>query len=182
MLTRSDLRGTPHNEAMDERGTPETQEQRAIRAVRAIFSGGDLSAETLNLSNEFTDRHAARLGGWLRRGQTGRMSYENPSPQDEIAPDADIDTNEEDGKDASTDVPTVDADGNETRDPADAGSNASGSQSGGSAVTDDIVDSGMSEDVENSLTGQGISDRETTVEADRSETDARNESDAPKVD
>ena len=31
------------------------------------------------------------------------------------------------------------------------------------------VDSGMSEDVENSLTGQGISDRETTVEADRTE-------------
>ena len=51
----------------------------------------------------------------------------------------------------------------------DPGSNASGSQSGGSAVTWDSVDSGMSDDVENSLTGQGISDRETTVEADRSE-------------
>jgi hypothetical protein len=51
----------------------------------------------------------------------------------------------------------------------DPGSNASGSQQGGSAVTWDSVDSGMSDDVENSLTGQGISDRETTVEADRSE-------------
>ena len=51
----------------------------------------------------------------------------------------------------------------------DTGSNASGSQSGGSAQTWDSVDSGMSDDVENSLTGQGISDRETTVEADRSE-------------
>lgn len=51
----------------------------------------------------------------------------------------------------------------------DPGSNASGSQSGGSAQTWDSVDSGMSEDVENSLTGQGISDRETTVEADRTE-------------
>ncbi len=48
-------------------------------------------------------------------------------------------------------------------------SNASGSQSGDSAQTWDSVDSGMSEDVENSLTGQGVSDRETTVEADRSE-------------
>ena len=51
----------------------------------------------------------------------------------------------------------------------DAGSNASGSQSGGSAQTWDSVDSGKSDDVENSLTGQGISDRETTAEADRSE-------------
>jgi hypothetical protein len=52
-------------------------------------------------------------------------------------------------------------------------SNASGSQSGDSAQTWDSVDSGMSDDVENSLTGQGVSDRETTVEADRSESDRR---------
>ena len=55
----------------------------------------------------------------------------------------------------------------------DDGSNASGSQSGGSAVTWDVVDSGQSEDIENSLTGQGISDRETTVEVDRTESDDR---------
>jgi len=53
------------------------------------------------------------------------------------------------------------------------GSNASGSQSGDSAQTWDSVDSGMSEDVENSLTGQGISDRETTVEVDRTESEGR---------
>ena len=53
----------------------------------------------------------------------------------------------------------------------DPGSNASGSQSGGSAQTWDSVDSGMSDDVENSLTGQGISDRETTTEAARTESD-----------
>lgn len=47
------------------------------------------------------------------------------------------------------------------------GSNASGSQSGDSAETWDSVDSGMSEDVENSLTGQGVSDRETTEEIGR---------------
>ena len=52
---------------------------------------------------------------------------------------------------------------------SDTGSNASGSQSGDSAETWDSVDSGMSEDVENSLTGQGVSDRETTTEADRTE-------------
>ena len=51
------------------------------------------------------------------------------------------------------------------------GSNASGSQSGDSAQTWDSVDSGQSEDVENSLTGQGVSDRETTVEAERTESD-----------
>jgi hypothetical protein len=53
----------------------------------------------------------------------------------------------------------------------DKGSNASGSQSGDSAQTWDVVDSGQSEDIENSLTGQGISDRETTVEVNRTESD-----------
>lgn len=38
--------------------------------------------------------------------------------------------------------------------------NSSGSQQGGSAQTD-AVDTGQSEDIENSLTGQGVSDRET---------------------
>jgi hypothetical protein len=56
-------------------------------------------------------------------------------------------------------------------DKPDKGSNASGSQSGGSAQTWDVVDSGQSDDIENSLTGQGVSDRETTVEADRTEED-----------
>lgn len=51
----------------------------------------------------------------------------------------------------------------------DAGANASGSQSGDSAQTWDSVDSGQSEDIENSLTGQGYSDRETTEEADETE-------------
>jgi hypothetical protein len=46
---------------------PETQQQRAIRAIEAIFSGGDLAAETLQLSNEFTDRQLARLKDALRR-------------------------------------------------------------------------------------------------------------------
>jgi hypothetical protein len=41
------------------------------------------------------------------------------------------------------------------------GSNASGSQAGDSAQTEDAVDSGQSEDIEKSLTGQGVSDRET---------------------
>lgn len=51
----------------------------------------------------------------------------------------------------------------------DAGANASGSQSGDSAQTFDSVDSGQSEDIENSLTGQGVSDRESTDEADATE-------------
>ncbi len=50
----------------------------------------------------------------------------------------------------------------------DTGSNASGNQSD-SAVTWDSVDSGQSEDIENSLTGQGTSDRETTREVTRDE-------------
>jgi hypothetical protein len=62
----------------------------------------------------------------------------------------------------------------------DKGSNASGSQSGGSAQTWDSVDSGMSEDVENALTGQGVSDRETSVEVQRTEA-GDDENDTPEV-
>jgi hypothetical protein len=47
-------------------------------------------------------------------------------------------------------------------------SNASGNQSE-SAQTWDSVNSGQSDDIENSLTGQGTSDRETTREVDRDE-------------
>jgi hypothetical protein len=50
----------------------------------------------------------------------------------------------------------------------DPGANASGNQSD-SAVTYDSVDSGQSEDIENSLTAQGTSDRETTREVSRDE-------------
>jgi hypothetical protein len=53
-------------------------------------------------------------------------------------------------------------------DPKDPGANASGNESE-SAVTYDLVDSGQSEDIENSLTGQGTSDRDTTREVTRDE-------------
>jgi hypothetical protein len=43
------------------------QEERANRAIEAIMRGGDLSAETQNLSNAFTDRQTARLSAWFRR-------------------------------------------------------------------------------------------------------------------
>ncbi len=42
-------------------------EQRALRALRAIDDGADIGAEALKLSNEFTDRHTARLSAWVRR-------------------------------------------------------------------------------------------------------------------
>jgi len=51
------------------------------------------------------------------------------------------------------------------------GSNASGNESGGSAETWDVVDSGQSEDIENSMTGQGTSDRETLDDLDEAEGD-----------
>jgi len=47
--------------------TVETQQQRATRAIDAIFSGGDLAAETMQLSNEFTDRQVARLKAVVTR-------------------------------------------------------------------------------------------------------------------
>jgi hypothetical protein len=43
------------------------QEQRALQALDAIMKGGDLTEETMNLSNEFTDRHTAGFSAWLRR-------------------------------------------------------------------------------------------------------------------
>ncbi|WP_295784298.1 hypothetical protein [uncultured Microbacterium sp.] len=45
----------------------ESPEERALRALRAIDEGADISAEALALSNEFTDRHTARLTAWWRR-------------------------------------------------------------------------------------------------------------------
>ena len=50
-------------------------------------------------------------------------------------------------------------------------SNASGNQSGDSAQTWDVVDSGQSEDIESSLTGQGTSDRETVADIAKAEGD-----------
>ena len=52
----------------DPDGSPETQEQRAQRAIEAIFSGADLNAEAMQLANEFTDRQTARLSAWVRGG------------------------------------------------------------------------------------------------------------------
>ena len=45
----------------------QTQEQRALRSLQSIFGGADLTAETMRLANEFTDRQSGRLTGWLRR-------------------------------------------------------------------------------------------------------------------
>jgi len=46
---------------------PETQEERAMRALQAIWGGADLTEEAMTLSNEYTDRHAGRLAAWVRR-------------------------------------------------------------------------------------------------------------------
>lgn len=54
-----------------------------------------------------------------------------------------------------------------TIDNGETGSNASGNQSGDSAETWDSVDSGQSEDIENSLTGQGTSDRITLTDIEQ---------------
>ncbi|MFN3950376.1 hypothetical protein [Microbacterium sp.] len=45
----------------------ESQEQRALRSLRAIDEGADIGAEAFALANEFTDRHTGRFTGWLRR-------------------------------------------------------------------------------------------------------------------
>ncbi len=43
------------------------QEARALAALEAIRAGGDVGRASQDLSNEFTDRHAARFSSWLRR-------------------------------------------------------------------------------------------------------------------
>ncbi|GLK15982.1 hypothetical protein [Herbiconiux flava] len=49
----------------ERRRLADEQERRALQALETIVHGGDLGAETLALSNEFTDRHTARLKSWL---------------------------------------------------------------------------------------------------------------------
>ena len=58
---------------MDQSDEPpeETQEERALRSLHAIFDGADLTAESMQLANEFTDRQTGRLNGWLRRWSGG---------------------------------------------------------------------------------------------------------------
>ena len=57
----------PDNETPSDRQRRERAERaarhesRATEAIRAIMSGGELSAETLALSNEFTDETTARI-------------------------------------------------------------------------------------------------------------------------
>ena len=50
--------GKPHQE---------TQEERATRSLQAIFGGADLTAQTMQLANEFTDRQTGRFSRWLHR-------------------------------------------------------------------------------------------------------------------
>jgi hypothetical protein len=45
------------------------QEQRALQALDAIMKGGDLTEETMSLSNEFTDRQTARFSTWVHRAR-----------------------------------------------------------------------------------------------------------------
>jgi hypothetical protein len=58
---------------MDQSDEPreETQEERALRSLHAIFGGADLAAELMQLANEFTDRQTGRLKNWLRRWSGG---------------------------------------------------------------------------------------------------------------
>lgn len=55
--------------------------------------------------------------------------------------------------------------------PTDLGANATGSQSDPDAPDWTLVDSGQSDDIENSLTGQGVSDRETVRDIREAEGD-----------
>lgn len=48
------------------------QEARALQALEAIRNGGDLSKETLDLSNEYSDSVWARFTGWWRDRGRGK--------------------------------------------------------------------------------------------------------------
>jgi hypothetical protein len=47
----------------------ETQEQRALRQIRAMADGADITRSASELSNDFTDRITARIAGWFSRGK-----------------------------------------------------------------------------------------------------------------
>jgi hypothetical protein len=61
---------------MDQPDEPreEAQEERAVRSLQAIFGGADLTAESMQLANEFTDRQTGRLKRWVRRWSGGAPS------------------------------------------------------------------------------------------------------------
>jgi hypothetical protein len=44
----------------------ETQEERARRALDAIWSGADVGAESSRLANDFTDGQTDRLTRWVK--------------------------------------------------------------------------------------------------------------------
>ncbi|MFD1713152.1 hypothetical protein ACFSBZ_01600 [Amnibacterium flavum] len=46
------------------------QEAEALHALEAIMNGGDLTAESSRLSNDFTDRQTGAISGWFRRFKT----------------------------------------------------------------------------------------------------------------
>ena len=54
------------------------QEAQALHALEAIMNGGDLSAESMRLSNDFTDRQTGGLAAWFRR--LGRANPPDPAP------------------------------------------------------------------------------------------------------
>ncbi len=47
----------------------ETQEQRALRQIRAMAEGADITQSASDLSNDFTDRITARIAAWFSRGK-----------------------------------------------------------------------------------------------------------------
>lgn len=55
----------------------------------------------------------------------------------------------------------------------DSGANATGSQTDAENPDWGLVDSGQSDDIENSLTGQGVSDRETVADIESAEGDGK---------
>jgi hypothetical protein len=58
ILVRKDQSDEPHEE---------TQEERAVRSLQAIYGGADLTAESMQLANEFTELQIGRLKIWFRR-------------------------------------------------------------------------------------------------------------------
>lgn len=53
----------------DRRKRAAEQEARALRALESIRNGGDLGKETLDLSNEYSDRLGTRVAAWFRRAR-----------------------------------------------------------------------------------------------------------------
>ncbi|TPW75886.1 hypothetical protein [Schumannella soli] len=82
---------TPATRSAEKQARAAEQQARAEQTLQRIFAGGDLGAETLALSNRFTDETSARWLRRLRRRPSRAEATERQHGSDRRAPGDDAD-------------------------------------------------------------------------------------------